>query len=250
MYRESNITGNRMSLLLNKIERRLQMKLLNLPDEVGKDSWPQIIEEDSMPVFSRYFPYAVPVVIDHTCHKDGFYFIDKDLPAGSIILGVKDVDWQAYRANNGYDRYNFLSTYGADEVALTQVTADYMSLFNLGIYIEYIPPNKIKLVSVNGSAVTRFRSFPLTVFIQHPMNLMTISPTMMGIFEDLCTADIANYLYGNLKFFDNTDTVYIELNMRLEQLTEWMGKRDEIINKLDEAHTSTANAEQIMIMTV
>lgn len=250
MYKDANVPANRMTKLLNKIERRLGTILLNLPESVGKNYWPTIIEEDTMPVFSRFFPYQIITVIDHTCEKDGFYFIDKDLPEGSIILGVKDVDWEAYRCNNGYDRYNFLSMYGADEVALTQVSADYMSLFNLGIYIEFLPPNKIKLVTVNGAAVTRFRSFPLAVFIQHPMNLMTISPTMMNKFEDLCTSDVAVFLYQQLKHFDDTETSFMTLSLKLETIQEWAGKRDDIIRELDEAHTTTANENQILIMTV
>jgi hypothetical protein len=250
MYKDSNVPANRLSKLLDKIERRLGTVLLNLPETIGKDYWVRIIEDDSLPVFSRFFPYKVITIIDHTCEKDGFYFIDKDLPEGSIILGVKDVDWNAYRCNNGYDRYNFLSTYGADEVALTQVSADYMSFFNLGIYIEFLPPNKIKLVSVNGSSVTRFRSFPLGVFIQHPSNLMTISPTMMNIFEDLCTADVATFLYEQLKHFDDTETSFLTLSLKLETIQDWKNKRDDIISRLDEAHTTTANEDQILIMTV
>lgn len=250
MYHSSDLPANRMTTLLNKIERRLGLLTLNLPDSIGKNTWHTIIEEDTLPTFSRFFPYKITVLIDHTCEKDGFYFIDKDVPEGSIILGASDVDWQAYRTNNGYDRYNFLSTYGADEIALTQVTADYMSLFNLGIYIEFVPPNKVRLTSVNGSAVTRFRSFPLRVFVQHPSNLMTISPTMMEIFEELAQADVATFLYHQMKYFDDTDTTFLTLSLRLDALQEWSNKRADIVQRLDEAHTSSANEGQILIMTV
>jgi hypothetical protein len=250
MYKDSVVHANRMSKLLGKIERRLGTMMLNLPDSIGKDYWPTIIQDDSIPVFSRFFPYRVMAVIDNTCEKDGYFFIDKDLPTGSVILGAEDVDWNAYRCNNGYDRYNFLSTYGADEVALTQVSADYMSLFNMGIYIDFIPPNKIKLVTVNGSMVTRFRSFPLWVLIEHPINLMTISPTMMNVFEDLCTADVAAFLYEQLKHFDDTETTYMTISLKLETIQNWASKREEIIRSLDEAHTTTANENQILIMTV
>lgn len=250
MYDNSIVHSNRMSKLLGKIERRLGTMLLNLPDNIGKNYWATIIQEDTIPVFSRFFPYRVMTVIDHECEKDGFFFIDKDLPQGSVILGAQDVNWEAYRCNNGYDRYNFLSTYGADEIGLTQVSADYMSLFNMGIYIDFIPPNKIRLETVNGSQVTRFRSFPLWVLIEHPANLMTISPTMMNTFEDLCTSDVAAFLYEQLKHFDDTETTYMTLSLKLETIKNWAGKRDEIIRILDEAHTTTANENQILMMTV
>lgn len=255
MYKDTNVPANRMSKLLSKIERRLGMVMLNLPEQIGKDYWPTIIEDDSMPVFSRFFPYAITVMIDHTCHKDNYFFIDKDVPSGSIILGAKDVDWQAYRnTSTGLNKYHVydqnIMIDNVDGIALTQAAADYRSLFDLGIYVDFLPPNKIMLVTASGAIVNRFESFPLKIFIQHPMNLMTISPTMMGIFEDLCTSDVAAFLYNQLKYFDDTETTYMTLNLRLEILQEWMNKHDDIVRQLDEAHVSTANENQYIMVTV
>lgn len=254
MYRSSN----QMTLLLNKIERRLGLSVLTLPEELSKDNWHTIIEEDTIPTFSRYFPHKITTIIDNTCEKDGFFFIDKDVPEGCKILGVKDIDWQAYRVDPRFDRYginfstyDFISRdYSIDDVAFSQVAADYLSLFNLGIYIEFDYPNKIKLVSVNGSPVSRYRPFPLQIFIEHPKNLMTISPTMMEIFEQLAQSDIAIFLYQNLKYYDGQDTVYMQLDLKLETLQEWANKRDDIIRQLDEAHVTTANENGSLIITV
>ena len=250
-----NRNPNQMTLLLNKIERRLGLLVLNLPENISKDTWHTIIEEDTIPTFSRYFPYKLTVIIDNTCEKDGFFFIDRDLPEGCKILGVKDVDWQAYRVDPRFDRYginyDFISRdYGIDDVAFSQTSADFLSLFNLGIYIEFEYPNKIKLVSVNGSPVSRYRPFPLQVFIEHPSNLMTISPTMMESFEQLAQADIATFLYQQLKNIDQQDTVYMQLDLKLDTLQEWMNKREEIVRQLEEAHTTTSNEHQPLIMTV
>ena len=79
---------------------------------------------------------------------------------------------------------------------------------------------------------------------------MTISPTMMETFEQLAQADIATYLYQQLKYYDNQDTVYMQLDLKLETLQEWMNKRDDIVRQLDEAHTTTANDGASLIMTV
>ena len=116
--------GNEMTKLLNKIERRLGLSVLTLPEKISKKNWHIVIEEDTIPTYSRYFPYKLTVIIDNTCEKDGFYFIDKDLPEGSKILGVKDIDWQAYRCDPRFDRYginfstyDFISRdYGIDDV--------------------------------------------------------------------------------------------------------------------------------------
>lgn len=255
---QTNNSPNQMTKLLNKIERRFGLNVINLPDTIAKDKWHTIIEEETIPTFSRYFPYKITTIIDNRCEKDGFFFLDNNVPEGSVILGVKDVDWQSYRCDPRFDRYginfatyDFISRdYGIDDVAFSQISADFMSLFNLGIYIEFLPPNKIKLVSVNGSPVSRYRPFPLEIFIEHPSNLMTISPTMMEIFEQLAMADVATFLHENLKYYDNQDTVFMQLELRIDRLSEWMNKRDDIVQRLDEAHTSTANDAQPLILTV
>lgn len=258
MSNNTNKSPNRMSKLIDKIERRLGLRVLTLPNEINKDTWHTVIEEDTIPTFSRYFPNSITVIIDNTCHKDGFYFIDKDIPEGVTILGVKDVDWQSYRCDPRFDShginfstYDFISRdYSLEDIALTQVAADYMSLFNLGIYIEYLPPNKIKLVSTNNSPVSKYRPFPLKIFIEHNKDLMTISPTMMETFEKLAMCDVATMLYENLKYYDGMDTVFGNLDLKLDQLQDWMNKRDDVVRELEEAHTTTANENQPIIMTI
>lgn len=258
MSNSTNSSPNQMTLLLNKIERRLGLKVLNLPEDLAKDKWCEIIEEDTIPEFSRYFPYKITTIIDNTIMKDGFYFIDKCVPEGVKILGVGDVDWNAYRCDPRYDRYginfstnDFISSdYALEDIAFTQASADLMSLFNLGIYLEFLPPNKIKLVSVNGAPVSRYRPFPLEIFVEHPKSLMTISPTMMRSFEQLAISDVATFLYQNLKYYDGTDTVFSNIDLKLGTLEDWANKREDIVNALDEAHVSAANDGQHLIMTI
>ena len=255
---QMNKSPNEMTKLLNKIERRLGLTVLTLPETLQKDNWANVIVEDTIPTFSRYFPHKITTIIDNTCHKDGFFFIDRDVPEGCKILGVKDIDWQAYRCDPRFDRYginfatyDFISRdYGIDDVAFSQVSADFLSLFNLGIYIEFDPPNKIRLVSVNGSPVSKYRPFPIQIYIEHPSNLMTISPTMMETFEQLAQCDVAIFLYQQLKYFDDFDTTYAQLQLKLDTLQSWSERREDLVNKLDEAHTSTANENQSLIITV
>ena len=49
---------------------------------------------------------------------------------------------------------------------------------------------------------------------------------------------------------DGTDTVFATLDLKLDVVQEWYNKRDDIINELKEAHVSTANEYQPIIMTV
>ena len=249
--------ANQMTLLLNKIERRLGLSVIPTPEGLHKEDWANIIMEDTIPEFSRYFPYCITTLVRPAPNKDGWCFIDQDLPEGTRILGVRDIDWLAYRSDPRLDRYgmnvfsqDFLAReYAADDIALTTVGNDLMSLFNLGIYIEWEYPNKIKLESVNGFQVSRNRPFPLKILIEHP-GLWTISPTMMTKFEELATADVAVAVWQVLKYYDNMDTSYATLSLQLDTLNDWNNRRPEIVRELQEASVSASNENQPLLLTV
>ena len=97
--------ANQMTLLLNKIERRLGLSVIPTPEGLHKEDWANIIMEDTIPEFSRYFPYCITTLVRPTPNKDGWCFIDQDLPEGTRILGVRDIDWLAYRSDPRVDRF-------------------------------------------------------------------------------------------------------------------------------------------------
>ena len=195
---------NNITDLLDKAERRLGLRQINLPKDLCKDTWAEIIEKDTLPTWSRYYPHKIRVHIGPEFKKNGYYFLDKFVPEGCKILGVKDIGWDEYSTNGstpgqsmGYGVYDYLAG-GLDlgEVMLAQCAADVQSLFSIGIYIDFIMPNKIRLVNVYNQDVATWNGrFPVDIFLQHNINLSTISPTKMETFENLAFADIATYLY-------------------------------------------------------
>ena len=251
---------NRMTNLLNKIERRLGIKMLNLPPELSKDEWAKTIDEDSLTTFSRFFPNEMTIVLGPDLKKkDGWYIIDEYVPDNIEILGVRDVDFPmlSQDASTQHDAYGFgiysvLPTdYSYDDIAAIQMRADLTSIFLNQIFVKYKAPNMIRLESNYHTDVTRgFKNYPLHILIKHAPNLMTIPPTMMETFEDLATCDVAGFLYGNLKYMDGLETVYANIDLKLDQLETEKNKREDIVQKLDEAHVSAANPNQPLILCV
>lgn len=252
---------NKMNKLLNKIERRLGTKPLNLPDDLAKDKWAEeVIANETLDTFSRYFPNSMHIMLDLSQRKrDGFYLLDEYVPENVDILGVRDIDWSLFSRDSlrlqeaqGYGVYDFMTNnYGLDDIALLQMRADHMSLFNNQIFVEFKPPNMIKLSTVTGVDITRgMNSFPVEILIKHAPNLMTIPATMMETFEDLAEADVARFLYQNLKYYDGLETVYASIDMKISELETIAGKRDDIVAKLDDAHVSAANAHQPLMFTI
>ena len=253
--------ANRMNALLDKIERRLGTKLLNLPENISKDRWAEeVIANETLDTFSRYFPNSMNIKLDLSQRRDdGYYLLDEYVPENIDILGVRDIDWALFSRDSlrlheaqGYGIYDYMSNnYGIDDVALLQMRADHMSMFNNQIFVEYRPPNMVKICTVTGADVTKgMKSFPIEIFIKHAPNLMTIPPTMMETFEELAQADVARYLYENLKFFDGLETVYANIDLKMSDLSDKASRRDEIVQKLEDNYVSAANSNQPLMFTV
>lgn len=253
--------SNKMNNLLNKLERRLGVAQLNLPDYLSKDKWAtEVISNETLDTFSRYFPNSMTISLDLSQrNKDGYYLLDEYIPDSIEILGVRDIDWTRFSKDSlrlqeaqGYGMYDFMTNnYGLDDIALIQMRADQMSLFNNQIFVEYKPPNMVRLSTVTGADITRhMSSFPIEIHIKHSANLMTIPPTMMEIFEELAEADVARFLYENLKYYEGLETVYANIDMKLSDLESKASKRDDIVQRLDESHVSAANSNQPLMFTV
>ena len=254
----TNGFANNMTNLLNKIERRLGTKPLNLPPDISKDKWADVIIEDTIVTFSRFFPAAIKYKLGPECKKNGYYYLDEDLLGGVKILGLRDLSWEdmaedsfGLQEASGFGVYDFLgASYDISDIAFVQMRSDHMSLYNNGIYPVFEPPNRIKLQSATSQDITGLRSFHVWLLIEHNPNLTTISPTQMETFESLAQADIAQFLYRYLKYYDQLQTVYATIDLKLQDLETEANKRDEVLNFIKESYVSASNANQPLIMTV
>ena len=174
-------------------------------------------------------------------------------------MGVRDIDWALFSRDSlrlqeaqGYGTYDFMTNnYGLDDIALLQMRADHMSMFNNQIFIDFKPPNMIKVSTVTGADITRgMKSYPIEILIKHAPNLMTIPSTMMEIFEELAEADVARFLYEELKYFDGLETVFANIDMKISDLESKASRREDIVQRLDEAHVSAANKNQPLMFTI
>lgn len=252
--------ANKMTNLLNKIERRIGTKALNLPDYIAKDTWAnEVIANDTLDTFSRYFPHKMLYLLNKHNKKNGYYIIDEDICKSVEIIGVGDIDWHefsskspAYQYGGGIGTFDMLSaSYDAEDIMMTQMIADHTSLFANGIYVEYIPPNRVKLNAVIAADTIDFmQTIPIALFVKHATNLKTIPPTKMELFEKLATADVAAYLYESLKYYDGVDTVFASTDLKLDELRAKGEMRDEIVQKLEESYVSAANDNQPIMYTI
>jgi hypothetical protein len=253
---------NKMNILLSKIERRLGTKPLMLPEDINKDKWAEeIIIPDTIATFSRYFPHMVRIKVPNTPDnkKNGYYVINTDLIGGAEILGVKDIAWDIFgecglvqQAGIGINDYmSTYNNYSMDDVMLLQARADMTSVFNTSIFVDFQEPNLIKLQSATHGDITGGMSdIPLDIFVNHPSNLSTIPPTQMETFENLATADVASALVAYLQHYDGLETVFANVDLKLNYLENWASKREDIVSYLDDCHVNPANKNQPIMYCV
>lgn len=252
---------NRQTSLLNKIERRLGTAMLNLPEGYNKDAWmDQVIANETLDTFSRYYPYTMTYYLTGDRRKGPYYLIDENVCQSQDIIGVGDIDWHllskctpAFGFGSGfYSTFDmFTSGMNVEDIMMQQQLTDHASIYKAGIYVEYRAPNMVRLESnLSNNMLEMLKSIPITLFIKHARNLMTIEPTKMETFEQLATADVAIFIYQNIKYYDNIETPYASTDLRLDTLQDWANKREEIVQKLEENYVSAGNRAQPIIVTI
>lgn len=254
--------SNSLTRLVNKLEGRIPGLIIlepHLPPELGKDKWVERVKEDTLVTFSRYFNYKFPYEVDYnTKRKNGWYYIDEDLIGGAQILGVADLDWSDFSDKNlslsqlsGLGPYPMLPSYAFSptDIINFQLRADAASLYNTGIYIDFKYPNMFALRGVGNLNINLTR-FVVNVLLVHPDTLHTISPTMMEVFERLALADIATFLYNGLVYFDGVETVFANIDLKLDLIKEIADTRGDVIAELKESYVSAANDAIPYIITV
>ena len=117
-----------------------------------------------------------------------------------------------------------------------------------GIYIEYHDPNAFEVKGV-GDLDFNFSKFVVNVIVEHK-DLSTISPTKMETFEELAKADVATYLYKNLIHYDGLETVYANIDLKINELEQEANKRDQIIDRLNDSYVSASNDSIPYILTI
>ena len=102
--------------------------------------------------------------------------------------------------------------------------------------------NKVRFQTVNNRDITHYMSvIPLDIMVKNYDDLSTISPGMSEDFDDLACCDIAIFLYNQLKFFDGIETVFTNVDLKMNYLEDWANKRAEVVQRLRDNNVSAGN---------
>lgn len=256
---------NDMSAILRKAQKHLGLDPLipYLPKKYGKDEWAKWVATRTLDTFSRYFPWKVQFHVTKDVPKrNGWYIIDEEKYFGAegILLGIQDIDWSDFSQRNASlsqigSNGLFLDMYGLnfypEDIMALQGRADLMSTTNYNnVFIDTQPPNKFRLTSIANSDILTLNDFCITLIMKHPDTLHTIEPTKMEIFENLVFADIAGFLYKNLKYWDQMETVFATIDLKLSDLEREADNRVQIVEELKNSYVTPQNKNIPYMITI
>ena len=122
-------------------------------------------------------------------------------------------------------------------------------MFSNQIIPEFDPPNRIRLVATGNYDVS-IGEFNIILYLKHLDSLTSIPATAMEKFEQLAQADVANFLVNNLKYWDGLETVFSTIDLKMSNLENEAGKRENVIEYLESNYVNAANKAVPLIMTI
>ena len=235
--------GMNPNLILNKVKRKLGVSTFKLP--FNDDELIQILFEDTLPTFSKYFPRYVTLPIDlNNCRTAKYRVADKAKYYGRlayhmkdeldkfgseiIILDIEDVDFynndqsdfisyeEQLRGQSPYDIVT--NSFGRSTVA---------AMLNVEPIVFFESPDVI-ILDEKGLAQIHGDLIFVTFLIMHSGDLSTINISYIDYLTKIYKLDLQIALYATLKHMDKIDTTFGEIDLKIDDWQDAESRRDEL----------------------
>ena len=213
---------------MKKCIRHLGLAALSL-----EDYYPSILEvlrDDTLSVFSQFFPYTYIIEKDLSKEKsidapDGgkiYYLRDQFLEENDLdVISVMDVQGASYFAEWNAP----LQSFNVDAMILEGMASNIRSGINISTKnFEFMPPNRVKLKGYGGST-----NIKIMVKIPYP-NFGAVPESLSLSMEQLAELDIKMLLYPELKMYQNFETAESTIDLKLDGWENAQQERLDLIN--------------------
>lgn len=185
----------------------------------------------TLPIFSQYFPcyrrYAFTPKDHPVPNTDNQFYLEIDEITENdlkIISIAKAIPTSSVESNAAYDGYNTTS-FRIEDLILNMASTNVASQMRFSFRkCHFIAPNMILLKGYGVQILT------LELKIAFP-SFTSIPDSVIEQFLDLATADISIYIYNKLKHYDNIPLPVGNIELKLDQLSNGVSMREEIINR-------------------
>jgi hypothetical protein len=229
-------SGMTATQVLRYLNRNLGSMLQEI--ELTKDEMMRVIFQESLPIYSKYFPYKYRTTVNNSNFNPGSlntYIIPNT--DNLEIIGIHKV----FISN--------MAQFGSTMIPLsynpfeTQIFNDYVSMTVTPVTWQYLPPNQITVFP----KIVNYQEAILEVKAIHPKHLKTIPMNMRDEFLRLCLLDVLVSLYPLRHRFENFTTPYGNVQPFLEMVDRSIDERKELLDKWNSLHLKDSTAKRIFI---
>lgn len=229
-----------LSKLISSIKMDLGVYGMALPFENPDEIFREVLELKTIPTFSQFQPYYLPLKLDldtlKEIEKNVNYCIYEipDVFGDAEILFVKKLEEDLDSFVHGYlDVGSMMGNMSWGDMMMGQANANLSSLAMPPVTFEYIAPNQIKIFN---DSFMYSRKIRLEVALEHNKNLATISKTAQYSFTKLATLDIKMMLYNNLKHYNDLQTAFGNINLKIDDWANAESERSDLLRQWEETY--------------
>jgi hypothetical protein len=223
-----------LSELFTSIKMDLGLYGIALPFPDENQILHNTIKLKTIKTFSQFYPHVMRLDInldDFNCIKSHYNESIYEIPdvfAGRRIMYIRKIDQKNKLLGNGYvnpvlddsmDMYNSLM--------LGQAAANLTSAAVPPFTFKYIEPNLLYLYNMTTMA----NELTIEFALEHFDNLVSIPATAWQSFYDLALLDIKDFLYGVLKHYDQLQTAYGTITLKIDDWQQAASDRKDLIEK-------------------
>lgn len=230
-----------ISQLMTRLKMDLGIYVVPLPFENSEKALNDVITTKTLPVFSQFVPrrWEEDLSINDLKQIDATvdvstYELPKHLFFTSIISIMRCEPINTMFNGAYYSGTPILSgtTDLFEDMLLGSATYDVMSAIAPPFSYDFIRPNKLRIYNMT-CYLDKIR---LIIGYQHADNLSTIPVDAEQSFYDLALLDMKIFLYNNLKYYDEINTAYGNIKLRIEDWSNAESQREDLLQKWSEVY--------------
>lgn len=212
--------------IVRDVKARLGASIREL--EITDDEIVNLIQTQSLPIFSIFYPHTLPVTVDtlrDATDIDGEYYINTDME----LIGIQAVYLQSIRHAGYRNQAHIQGQTSILGQAFSQMGISAAANITSASELEYHgfirPPNKVQIQPLPPSGESKIvvmGNFTHTT-------LATLHPGFREVFTKLALLDVKMDIYGARQFFSSIPTTFGTIELNLSRFEAAESERDELL---------------------
>lgn len=226
-----------LSIMVKRIKMKIGIYGIALPIENLDDMIVEIIQDITRPVFSLYQPFEQTIYLDmnrlEEVEKTAIYesYLLPDFQERKL-LSVKDIRYDD-RSLSGMGYWGgtipFLHGSLMNQLMLSNAAGNLVATGMPKMNFHFDAPRMITIYNCIASHALIF-----DLLFEHDKSLMSLPPMAEESFFNLAVLDVKDNLYGLIKHYNNIQTAYGTIELKLDDWADASSERKDLLNGWDD----------------